>query len=61
MEVKWFFKFEIIINVLSSSFRFIWIPMLDVYGHYHFFQCGDRIYTNKSDVKYKDGPRAEER
>ena len=27
-----FFRFEIIINVLDSSFRFIWIPMLWVYG-----------------------------
>ena len=29
-----FFQFEIIITVLVSSFRFIWIPMLWVYGHY---------------------------
>ena len=28
METKGFFQFEIIINVLGSSFRFIWIPML---------------------------------
>ena len=28
-----FFQFEIIINVLVRSFRFIWIPMLWVYGH----------------------------
>ena len=27
-ETKGFFQFEIIINVLVSSFRFIWIPML---------------------------------
>ena len=34
MEVS---QFEIIINVLFSSFRFIWIPMLWVYGHYKYF------------------------
>ena len=28
-----FFRFEIIINVLISSLRFIWIPMLWVYDH----------------------------
>ena len=32
-----FFQFEIIINVLVNSFRFIWIPMLWVYGHYKYF------------------------
>ena len=31
---KGFFQFEIIINVLVRSFRFIWIPVLWVYGHY---------------------------
>ena len=34
---KGLFKFEIIINVLVSSFCFIWIPMLLVYGHYTYF------------------------
>ena len=29
----YFFQFEIIINVLVSSFWFIWIPMLWVYDH----------------------------
>ena len=28
-----FVQFDIIINVLVSSFRFIWIPLLLVYGH----------------------------
>ena len=38
------FQFEIIINGLVSSFRFIWIPMLWVYCHNkYFFQCGDRL------------------
>ena len=32
---KGFFQFEIIINVLVSSFCFIYIPMLRVYGYYY--------------------------
>ena len=50
------FQFEIIINVLVSSFHFIWILMLWVYDHYTyfnsfiFFQCGDRLYTSESDI-----------
>ena len=31
-----FFQFEIIINVLVSFFRFIWIPMIWVYDHYKY-------------------------
>ena len=31
-ETKRFFQLEIILNVLVSSSRFIWIPMLWVYG-----------------------------
>ena len=34
---KGFFQFEIIINVLVSSFRVIWIPMLWVYCQYKDF------------------------
>ena len=38
METKGFFQFEIIINVLVSSFCFIWIHnMLWVYDHYKYF------------------------
>ena len=33
LETKGLFQFEIISNVLVSSIRFIWIPMLWVYGH----------------------------
>ena len=33
---KGYFQFEIIINVLVSSFQFIWIPMLWVYHHYKY-------------------------
>ena len=47
-------QFEIIINVLVSSFRFIWIPILWVYGHYTVsdlrFQCGIRLWMWESDV-----------
>ena len=32
-----FFKFENIINVRVISFRFTWIPMLWVHGHYVYF------------------------
>ena len=31
--------FEIVINVLVRSFRFIWIPMLWVYDDYTYFSC----------------------
>ena len=37
METEGFFKFEILINVLVSSFWFIWISMLWVYGQYRVF------------------------
>ena len=38
MEIRRVLQFEIIINVLDSSFRLIWIFMLgDYYGHYNFF------------------------
>ena len=36
METKGFIQSEIIINASASSFCFIWIPMLWVYGHYFF-------------------------
>ena len=51
--------FPIIINVLFSSFYFIWIAMLCFYDHYKkkLFQCGEtldvriwRIWTSDSDV-----------
>ena len=42
---KGLFQFEIIINVFVSSFWFIWIPMLWVYGLYKYLcspsQCRD--------------------
>ena len=36
-EDQSFFRFEIIMNVLVSSYRFILIPMLWVYDHYKGF------------------------
>ena len=42
-----FFQFEIT-NVLVSSFRFIWIPMLWVYGYYKYFNSySARIYFRR--------------
>ena len=37
METKGFSHFEIILNVLVSSYRFIWIPVFCVYGNYKYF------------------------
>ena len=62
-----FFQFEIIINVLASSFRFIWIPVMGIrpVEIYKFFQCGLRLYTSESDIyrcqilAYKDGPKGQ--
>ena len=42
-EYQKFFQFDILINFLDSSFRFIWIPMLWVYEHWKylkFFSAG---------------------
>ena len=36
-RLKIFFKFEIIMNVLVTSFQFIWTPMLWVYDHYKWY------------------------
>ena len=36
-RLKGFIQFEIILNVLVSYIRSIWIPMLWVYDHYIFF------------------------
>ena len=41
------FQFEIIINVLVSSFWFIWIPMLCVYGHYKY------VYSNSAGIAFR--------
>ena len=41
------FQFEIIINIIVSSFRFIWIPMLWVYGHYNY------VYSFSAGVDFR--------
>ena len=53
-----FLQFEIIINVLLSSSRFIWIPMLLVYGRYkylNYFSVGNdfiRQNLTSTDVRF---------
>ena len=50
--------FHLIINVLVSYFRFIWIPMLRVYGYYkyfHYFSTGivfSRQNLTSTDVRF---------
>ena len=58
---KSYFQFEIIINVLVISFRFIWIPVLCVYSHYKYVYSYSgvstldvriwRLQTSDSDTK----------
>ena len=49
-----------IINVLFSSFRFIWIHMLWVYGYYKYFNSFSAgIVFRRQILMSKDGPRAE--
>ena len=66
METKGFFQFESIINVLVSSFCFIWIPMLGVYGHYKYFTLSVRgstldvrIWRGRQILTSKFNPHAE--
>ena len=49
MEIKGFFQFEIIIDVLVSSFRFIRIPLLWVYDQYKYFTLTVRGSTLESE------------
>ena len=58
---KGFFQFKIILIALVSYFRFIWIPMLWIYGHYkYFYSYSARIdvslYTSDS-VNWSQSPR----
>ena len=48
------FHFEIIINVLVSSYRSIWIPMLLIYGHSKCFKWTDLRCQNltSTDVRF---------
>ena len=55
-DQRFFFQFEITRNVLVTSFWFIWIPMLWVYGDYKcfIFSVRDRLYTRRRILTYKD-------
>ena len=54
METKELLQFEIITNSLVSSFCFIWISMLWVYGHYNLL-----ILSVRASFTSIDGPRTE--
>ena len=61
MEIKvGFFQFEIIINFLVCSFRFIWMPMLWVHGRYKYFNSFSvqTVFIHQN-LMYKNGSRAE--
>ena len=48
-------QFEIIINVSVSSFWFIWIPMLWVYGHYKYlYSYSAGIYFSRHNLTSTD-------
>ena len=54
--------FEIIINVLVSCSRFIWIPTLWVYGHYKYFTLlvrGSTLGVRRHNLMSKVGPSPE--
>ena len=44
---KGVFQFEIIITVLLSSFRFIWIPMLWIYSRYKY------VYSHSAGIDFR--------
>ena len=46
-RLKDYFQFKIVINVLVSSFRFIWIPILWVYGHYKY------LYSYSAEIDFR--------
>ena len=56
---QWFVQFKIIINVLVSSFRFIWMPMLWVYGHHIFIRQNLTSTDRRQILTYKVGPHVE--
>ena len=45
-----FFKLNIIWGILGSSFSFIWIPMIWVYGHYNLFHFYSAIIISTSTI-----------
>ena len=55
LEVEGFFQYEIIITILVSSFWFIWIPVLWVYGHYKYFNsCSAGIAFSRQNLTSTD-------
>ena len=53
MGTKGFFVFEVVINVLVSSFSFKFLWVYHVYANdqlFQIFQCGDRRQTSDFDV-----------
>ena len=54
METKGFFPFEMIIDVLASSFPFIWISKLWVYSHYNYYYS----YSAVINIRRQNPPRA---
>ena len=57
---KGFFQFEIMTNVLVSSFCFIWIPVLWVYDQYNFFNSSSAgAVFRRQILTSKDDPSAE--
>ena len=52
-EQRCFFQLQIIIHASVSSFRFIWIPMLLVHGHYtYFYSDSAGIDFSRQNVTY---------
>ena len=58
LKTKDFFLFEIIITALVSSLRFIWIPMLWVYGLKYFYSYSTWIDFSRQILTTKVDPRA---
>ena len=64
-ETYVFFQFQIITNALVIAFRFIWIPMLCVYGYYKIvYSISAGIDFRRQNVTFIDltstvGPRTE--
>ena len=58
-DQRLFFHFEIIINVLGSSFLFVWIPIVWVYGHYIYVHSFNAVIAfRRQNLTIKVDPRA---
>ena len=52
METKGFLNLKIVINFLVSSFRYIWIVMLRIYGHYKYlYSYSAGIYFSRQNLR----------